>query len=211
MMKHAIKHRFSGTTLFETDLPDDTPSGLATGAALENAVKAGANLAGANLVGANLFGADLARANLFGADLARANLAGANLAGANLAGADLVGANLAGADLVGANLAGANLAGADLVGANLAGADLVGAKLGDKTLTGSRPVLMIGPIGSRSDYLTSYMTDCGIVLKAGCFTGAVDEFRAKLAQTHGENEHAREYAAALVMIEAHAAIWTTEN
>jgi hypothetical protein len=196
MMKHAIKHRFSGTTLFETDLPDDTPSGLATGAALENAVKAGANL-----FGADLFGADLARA-----DLARANLVGANLVGANLFGADLFGADLARADLARANLAGANLAGADL-----AGADLARAKLGDKTLTGSRPVLMIGPIGSRSDYLTSYMTDCGIVLKAGCFTGAVDEFRAKLAQTHGENEHAREYAAALVMIEAHAAIWTTEN
>ena len=150
----------------------------------------------ANLAGANLDGANLARANLDGANLARANLAGANLARANLAGAYLDVANLAGANLDGANLARANLA---------------GAKVGDRTLTDSRPVLIIGPIGSRSDYLTSYMTDDGILLKAGCFTGTIDEFRAKLTQTHGENEHVREYAAALVMIETHAAIWTTEN
>lgn len=138
-------------------------------------------------------------------------LTGAYLTGAHLTGAYLTGADLAGADLTGAHLTGAHLAGAHLAGADLAGANLTGAKLGDKTLTGSRPVLVIGPIGSRSDYLTSYMTDGGIVLKAGCFTGTVDEFRAKLTQTHGENEHAREYTAALVMIEAHAAIWTTGN
>jgi len=205
-MKHAIKHRFSGAILFETELPDDTRSGLATRAALEKAVNAGANLTGANLAGADLTGANLTWADLTGANLAWADLARANLARANLARADLTWANLAGADLAGADLTGANL-----TRANLAGADLAGAKLGDKTLTGSRPVLMIGPIGSRSDYLTSYTTDSGIVLKAGCFTGTVDEFRAKLTQTHGENEHAREYAAALVMIEAHAAIWTTAN
>lgn len=170
-MKHAIKHQFSGAILFETELPDDTPSGLATKKTLEMAVKAGADLTGAYLTGAKLTGAYL----------------------------------------YGANLTGAYLYGADLTGAKLTGANLTGAKLGYKTLTGVRPVLMIGPIGSRSDYLTAYMTDRGIVLKAGCFTGTVDEFRAKLAQTHGENEHAREYAAALVMIEAHAAIWTLET
>jgi hypothetical protein len=225
-MKHTINHRHTSAVLFQTDLPDDTHSVLATRAALENAVKAGANLVGANLArakldGAKLDGANLAWANLAGAYIAGANLDGANLDGAYLAGAYLAGANLAGAYLAGANLVGANLDGANLDGAKLDGAKLDGAKLawakldgaklGDKTLTGFRPVLMIGPIGSRSDYLMSYMTDCGIVLKAGCFTGTVDEFRAKLAQTHGENKHAREYAAALVMIEAHAAIWTTEN
>jgi hypothetical protein len=200
-MKHTINHRHTGAVLFETELPDDTLSELATRAALEKAVKAGANLAGANLV----------RANLDGASLDWANLDGASLDWANLDGASLAGANLDGASLAGASLAGANLDGASLAGANLAGAILARAKLGDKTFTKSRPVLTIGPIGSRYDYLTAYMTDGGIVLKAGCFTGTVDEFRAKLAQTHGENEHAREYAAALVMIEAHAAIWTTEN
>ena len=180
-MKHTINHRHIDAILFETDLPDDTPSKFAARATLEKAVKAGANLAGANLDGANLAGANLARAYLAGANLDGANLDGANLDGANLA------------------------------RAYLAGANLDGAKMGDKSITGDRPVMMIGPIGSRSDYLTAYMTDGGIVLKAGCFTGTVNEFRDKLAQTHGENEHAREYAAALVMIEAHAAIWTTGN
>jgi len=137
---------------------------------------------------------------------ARANLAGANLAGANLARAYLAGANLAGADLAGANLAGADLARADLAGANLAGANLAG-----KKLIGSRPVFMLGPIGSRCAYFVSYITDAGLILQAGCFRGTVDEFRAKLTNTHGDNDHAKEYTAALLMIEAHAAIWTPKE
>jgi uncharacterized protein YjbI with pentapeptide repeats len=119
------------------------------------------------------------------------------------AGANLAGANLAGAYLAGANLDGANLAGANLAGAYLAGANLDGAKL-----LGKRPILQIGPIGSRSAYLVAYITDAGVRLRAGCFSGSLDEFRAACATTPGDNEHGREYAAAISMIEAHAAIWT---
>jgi hypothetical protein len=50
-----------------------------------------------------------------------------------------------------------------------------------------------------------------VLLNAGCFWGTVDEFRAKLANTHGDNDHAKEYNAALLMIEAHAAIWTPKE
>jgi len=132
---------------------------------------------------------------------ARANLAGAYLARANLARADLAGAYLAGANLAGANLAGANLARADLAGANLAG----------KKLIGLRPIFTLGPIGSRCAYFVSYITDAGLILQAGCFRGTVDEFRAKLTNTHGDNDHAKEYTAALLMIEAHAAIWTPKE
>ena len=118
---------------------------------------------------------------------------GANLDGANLAGANLDGAYLAGANLAGANLAGANLAGANLDGANLAG---------------NRPILQIGPIGSRCAYLVSYITDAGIKVRAGCFFGSIEEFEAACAKTHGDNDHGKEYAAAVAMIRAHAAIWT---
>ena len=119
-----------------------------------------------------------ARANLDGAYLARANLDGANLDRANLAGAYLDSADLAGAYLVGANLA------------------------------GGRPIFQIGPIGSRSAYLVAYMTDKGVILKAGCFTGSVKEFEAKLEAEHGDNEHAQEYRAALELIAVHAELWT---
>ncbi len=191
-IKHQIKH-LNGCVLFEADIPADTPSGLAMRAALEKAVSAGAYLTGANLDGANLDGAYLT-----GAYLAGANLAGAYLDGANLDGANLAGANLDGAYLDGAYLTGANLARSYLDGANLDGANLVG----------NRPILQIGPIGSRCAYLVSYITDAGIKVRAGCFFGSIEEFEAACARTHGDNDHGKEYAAAVAMIRAHAAIWT---
>lgn len=124
--------------------------------------------------------------------LEKATVARANLAGANLAGAYLAGANLAGANLDVANLDGANLAGANLDGANL---------------DGERPVFQIGPIGSRSAYIVAYMTDKGVILQTGCFTGTVAEFEAKLQAEHGDNKHAQEYRAALQLIKVHADIW----
>ena len=189
-MKYKIKHRYTDSVLFEADIPDDTPSGLAVRAALEQATKARANLARANLAGANLDGAYLARAILARAYLARANLARANLAGANLDGAYLDGANLDGANLARANLAGAYLDG---------GLKLVGA----------RPIFQIGPIGSRSDFFIVYITDHGLRFDAGCQRQITREaFEKRLSDTHGDNEHAREYRAALALIDVHAELWT---
>ncbi len=154
-MKYKIKHRYTDSVLFEADIPDDTPSGLAVRAALEQATKARANLA-------------------------RANLAGANLDGAYLDGANLDGANLAGAYLDG-------------------GLKLVGA----------RPIFQIGPIGSRSDFFIVYITDHGLRFDAGCQRQITREaFEKRLSDTHGDNEHAREYRAALALIDVHAELWT---
>jgi len=173
------------------------------GANLDGANLAGAYLAGANLDGANLARANLARANLDGANLARANLAGAYLARANLARANLARANLARANLARANLARANLARANLAGAYLAGAN--GEKL---TLVGDRPVLQIGPLGSRCAYLIAYLTDAGVYVRAGCFWGTLAAFKAAVAAKHAGTVHATEYAAACRMIEVHAKLWT---
>lgn len=101
----------------------------------------------------------------------------------------------------------ADLRGADLDGAYLRGADLGG----DKRLIGDRPVFAVGPIGSRSDFFTAYITDKGLYLRAGCFFGTVIEFTSKLSETHGTNEHAQEYAAALALIQCHARLWTPEG
>ena len=137
-----------------------------------------------------------------------AYLSSADLRGADLSGADLRGAYLRGADLSGAYLSGAYLRGADLSGADLSGADLRGAYLRGSKLVGNRPVLQIGPIGSRADYLVAYLTDAGVMVRAGCFCGSLDEFRAACAETHGDGIHGREYAAAIQMIATHAALWT---
>jgi len=150
-----------------------------------------------HLNGCVLFEADIPADTPSGLAM-RAALEKAVSAGANLTRSYLAGAYLAGANLAGANLAGAYLTGAYLAGANLAGAYLVG----------NRPILQIGPIGSRCAYLVSYITDAGIKVRAGCFFGSIEEFEAACAKTHGDNDHGKEYAAAVAMIRAHAAIWT---
>ncbi len=86
-------------------------------------------------------------------------------------------------------------------------ADLRGADLSGNRLVGERPLLLIGPIGSRDDYLSAWLADAGVLVTAGCFHGTLDEFRAAVEATHGNNEHGREYAAAIALIEAHAAVW----
>ena len=138
----------------------------------------------------------------------KADLYGANLRGADLHGANLRGANLRGANLDGANLRGADLYGANLHGADLGGANLYGANLGGRKLVGDRPVICIGPIGSRNDYLLAFLTDAGVMIQAGCFLGTRSKFELQLASTHGDNKHAQEYRAALVLIDKHAELWT---
>ena len=211
-MKTKIKIKsIFGDVLFEHEKENNTIKDT-----LEEAVKIGANLVGANLDGANLDGANLVGAylrgayligaNLRGAYLDGANLDGANLRGANLDGANLVGANLVGANLVGANLVGAYLRGANLRGAYLIGANLVGANLRGANLRGANlvdwgkiqsvgDILVIGNIGSRNGTTTIFHTDKGIFVQCGCFKGSLDEFIAKVKETHNGNKYERDYLA----------------
>jgi hypothetical protein len=211
-MNPQIKHRYTGVILFEGE------AGMTTRQMLEKATTSKANLGGADLYGAYLGGADLYGAYLYDADLGGADLYGANLRGAYLYGANLYAADLRGADLRGANLYGANVGGANLYDANLGGANLRDANLRDANLgekfgklIAGRSFFQCGPIGSRSDYLQSFITDKGIVIKAGCITGFLDEFSAAVEKTHGDSDHGKEYAMAILMIEAHAAIWTPKE
>jgi len=118
-------------------------------------------------------------------------------------------ANLSGADLSGANLSGANLGGAYLSGANLSGAYLSGTN----KLLGDRPYFSIGPIGSRQDNLTLWITENGPLLKTGCFgPGTFEDFRKNLERDHAQDStHRKEYESALLMCEAHAVLWTPES
>ena len=175
-----IKSRWTGAVLYSGEHVDVKE-------AVEAAVKAGANLRDAYLDGADLGGADLD-----GADLDGANLRGANLRGANLRGAYLGGAYLGGAYLRGANLRGAYLGGAK-----------VGAGDDEAALAGSRPIVQIGPIGSRNDWLLVFWCgDAGVRISAGCQQQITEAyFLARLAEAHGEGEraniHAQHYLEAL--------------
>ena len=207
-----IIHHRNGSMLHEvesTSLHDAIVRLAASGADLT-----GADLARADLTGANLSMADLARANLAEANLARADLTGANLSMADLARADLTGADLRGANLAEANLARADLRGANLRGANLRGADLRGARLngstlGDSewTLIGERPLLFIGPIGSRSDYVSLWLTSHGPFVRAGCFFDSLTAFKSAVDKTHGTGIHGQEYCAAIELFEHHVRIF----
>ena len=212
-IKIQIKSVF-GSILFEYEKENNTIKetlleAIKSGANLRGAYLRGANLRGADLGGANLRdanlrGAYLRDANLRGAYLGDANLGGAYLGDANLGGAYLRGANLGGAYLRGAYLRGAYLRGADLRDANLRGADLGGADLGGAYLGDAdlgdakiknKGILLIGNIGSRNDYTTIYNTDKGIFVQCGCFFGTIDEFVAKVKETHKGTEHERDYLA----------------
>ena len=101
----------------------------------------------------------------------------------------------------------ATAAKANLYDANLGGANLCGANLHGKKLVGDRPFLAIGPIGSRSDHLQAFITDAGVMIRAGCFFDTRDQFELAIAETHGMNNHGTEYLAALALIDAHAELW----
>ena len=109
--------------------------------------------------------------------------------------------------------AGANLYGANLYGANLDGANLYGAKIKDDcTLVGQRPIFQIGPIGSRCAYFVAYITDKGLRFDAGCQRQITREvFEERLQDSHGDNLHAKEYKAALALIDIHAELWSADN
>jgi hypothetical protein len=46
------------------------------------------------------------------------------------------------------------------------------------------------------------------MIRVGCFWGTRDAFAEKVLEFHGNNVHAQEYAAALMLIDAHARLWT---
>ena len=101
-----------------------------------------------------------------------------------------------GAYLGGADLGGADLGGADLGGADLGGADLGGADLGEwGKIQSPSDVLIVGAIGSRNGCTTIFHTNKGIFVQCGCFNGTLDEFEAKVKETHQGNKHERNYLA----------------
>lgn len=101
-----------------------------------------------------------------------------------------------------ANLVGANLANAYLARANLADAK-VGSGDDESALVGSHPIVQIGPIGSRNDWLLVFCCgDAGVRISTGCQQQITEAyFLERLADAHGEGEqaniHAQHYLEAL--------------
>ena len=64
------------------------------------------------------------------------------------------------------------------------------------------PFFRVGPIGSRNATATFFNTDHGAYVQAGCFFGPIKEFSAKVKETHGDNQHAKDYGAAIRLAKA---------
>lgn len=61
-------------------------------------------------------------------------------------------------------------------------------------------ILVIGPIGSISDFTTFFHgKDEKIYVRCGCFRGDIKEFTAKVEETHGDNHHGKMYKLAIEM------------
>ena len=132
------------------------------------------------------------------ADLARANLTDTNLYGANLTGANLTGANLTRADLARADLARANLTDTNLYGANLTRANLDGA-CGLYSVfaphLSSRRASLFGGLGIEGGVVQlRFWAGCKMYITA-------ETLRKHVAKTHGDNNYARQYEAAIRFIE----------
>ncbi|MEG2000526.1 MAG: hypothetical protein RR053_03920, partial [Evtepia sp.] len=71
---------------------------------------------------------------------------------------------------------------------------------GDAKILSSNHYLTIGVIGSRDEYTAFYKNvDDGISVSCGCFSGTISEFEAAVRERHGDNKHARVYAAAIAL------------
>ena len=76
------------------------------------------------------------------------------------------------------------------------------AVVGGRAVVGGKAVVIrtedyitIGSIGSRNDTTTAFRTVDGVRIRCGCFYGSIAEFEAKVKETHGDNQYAKEYLA----------------
>ena len=76
---------------------------------------------------------------------------------------------------------------------------------GDARVYKTAHVLTVGLIGSRDDTTTffraKFSAGFAISVCCGCFRGTVDEFRAKVKQTHGDSKYGKAYQLAADLAE----------
>ena len=67
----------------------------------------------------------------------------------------------------------------------------------------SSDCITIGAIGSRDDTTTFYrVTDGGIYVSCGCFSGSIDDFAAEVKEVHAGTKHERTYLLAIALAKA---------
>ncbi|WWO59122.1 hypothetical protein [Listeria phage 20422-1] len=116
------------------------------------------------------------------ADLSNADLKNTNLRFANLRLADLRGANLSNTDLSYANLSNTDLSYANLSNVNLNWVNWQHVE--------GLTVICVQVDTTRKNNQIAYIKELDIWI-TGCFQGTLDELKASVEQTHGDNEKLR--------------------
>ena len=69
---------------------------------------------------------------------------------------------------------------------------------GDAQVYGDADFLLIGPLGSRGDPLCIHADlKLGVRFTTGCFSGTELQLKEAISKTHGDNEYAKQYRAAI--------------
>ena len=63
-------------------------------------------------------------------------------------------------------------------------------------------MLIVGPIGSRSDYVTAYNTDKGIYIKTGCYFDTIEKFKEAVHEKHQNTKYSHDYMKAIAFVKA---------
>ena len=74
---------------------------------------------------------------------------------------------------------------------------------GDAWVSAPNHLLVIGPIGSRSDYTTFAQSSTGIVVMCGCFVGTIEKFCRAVTERHGSSKHGKLYGMAIDIAKEH--------
>ena len=99
-----------------------------------------------------------------------------------------------------ADLSGSDLSGSDLRYSNLRGCDLRYSNLSGKPIL---DIVQIGGIGSARRSTAAVILADACEITCGCFRGTLDEWRAKIEQTHAESpKYLAQYRAAVAFVEA---------
>ena len=113
------------------------------------------------------------------------------------------------ADLRGADLRGSYLRGSYLRDAYLRDADLQGADLRDVGGREVNTILSVSGIGS-ARRTTTYWVEENTVW-CGYFKGTMEEFEAKVQETHGDTKHGQDYLAAIAFFKVASPVVEKES
>lgn len=75
------------------------------------------------------------------------------------------------------------------------------AKIYDGILKNTRSYICLGPVGSRSDYVTFFQVNDKIMVACGCFNDSIFKFNIAVHNTHYLSQYEKDYHAVISFVE----------